>query len=215
MLKRTFSAYCASLAFVAAMFITACGGGDANAPAPTLDPAIADRTYVLDDLTTIGWKSKGAFGRDFPSAVSATWGYVTGREIGVVEYPSPELARSEGAQAAASQTATVEGGRQGPEVERTRCIGFPPRGAPVRLDVPDDFGAPRFETRGVRMSTRDLPSLRDGAGGGGDVAPQLCPVRVPMYGSYAVEGNLLLMCEPRASDRPDECALIAAKLRRK
>ncbi len=210
MLKRNVAGYCAALALSAAIFITACSSGDANAPAPTLDTA-----YGLDDLTKIGWKSKGVFNRDFPGAISASWGYVTGREIGIVEYPSPELARSEGAQAAVSQTATVEGGRQGPEVERTRCIGFPPRGAPVRLDIPDSLGQPPFATRGVRMSTGDLPFLRDGAGAGSDVAPQLCPVRVPMYGSYAVEGNLLFMCEPKVSDRPDECARIAAKLRAK
>lgn len=209
------------IGFILIAWAPACGG-----PAPVADqagesvPVGSDRIYTLDAMSGLGWKQKGGFERAFMPATDAAWGFLDGREVAVLVYASPADARQHGLAAGAEQTEVTPEGTFGPNVERTKCAGFGNYRTPYKLDVSSGHcGIATLTERGPGSSEKCALAAAEGTGGAaresGEAASQpVCPQRVPTYSEFAIEGNLVLLCEAKPSDGKAECSVIAERLRR-
>ena len=87
----------------------------------------SNKIYSMDDVAVVGIKMKGDFKTDFPESTDAKWGFLKGREIAIIKYPTVELARTLGKTAAEEQTELIEVVEKniahGPKVEKIECRG--------------------------------------------------------------------------------------------
>ena len=58
----------------------------------------------MDEIVVIGIKIKGDFETNFPESTDSKWGFLKGREIAIIRYPTVELALTLGKTAAEEQT---------------------------------------------------------------------------------------------------------------
>ncbi|MBI4218817.1 MAG: hypothetical protein HY682_01650 [Chloroflexi bacterium] len=196
--------------------VVACGG-----PAEAVDEssqAAAARVYALTDLAGIGWKQKGEFATTFEGAQESAWGFLDGREVAVIVYPDLAQARSVGAGVGKSQTEVTVDGVYAPGVERTKCAGFGNYRTPYRVEP-----ASARAGCGIALSTDGLgssekcaiaiaASLERSRRTSGVTAQPVCPKRIPTYVEFVIEGNLVILCEPRSNTEVD-CAGVAKRLR--
>lgn len=198
--------------------------GCADEDAGNLVAALPERTYTAESPGSLGWKSKGRFQSEFAGASSAEWGFLDGREVAFIVYPTAADARESGSAAGAAQTALTDAGTYALGVERTKCAGFGNYRTPYLLapaTEPPICILPAEERGGLggseRCAMERVASLGAGQAGprtGEAFDPQtVCPRRVPMYAEYAVEGNLVILCETKPSDGKAECAALAERLR--
>ena len=77
-------------------------------------------------------KIKGDFETNFPESTDSKWGFLKGREIAIIRYPTVELALTLGKTAAEEQTELIEVVEKniahGPKVERKECRGHTGQG---------------------------------------------------------------------------------------
>ena len=75
---------------------------------------------------------KGDFETDFPESTDSKWGFLKGREIAIIRYPTVELALTLGKTVAEEQTELIEVVEKniahGPKVERKECRGHTGQG---------------------------------------------------------------------------------------
>ena len=85
------------------------------------------KIYSMDDVAVVGIKMKGDFKTDFPQSSDAKWGFLKGREVAIIRYPTIELAKTLGKTAGDEQTELLEviekNIAHGPKVEKTECRG--------------------------------------------------------------------------------------------
>ena len=85
------------------------------------------KIYSMDDIAVIGIKMKGDFKTNFPESTDAKWGFLKGREIAIIRYPTVELAKTLGKTAGEEQTEKIEviekNIAHGSKVERIECRG--------------------------------------------------------------------------------------------
>ena len=90
------------------------------------------KIYSMDEIAVIGIKMKGDFETDFPESTDSKWGFLKGREIAIIRYPTVELALTLGKTAAEEQTELIEVVEKniahGPKVERKECRGHTGQG---------------------------------------------------------------------------------------
>ncbi len=86
-----------------------------------------NKIYTMDEVAVIGIKIKGDFETNFPESTDSKWGFLKGREIAIIRYPTVELALTLGKTAAEEQTELIEVVEKniahGPKVERKECRG--------------------------------------------------------------------------------------------
>lgn len=128
--------------------------------------------YQPTDFNLISWKDKGDFEASFLESIYARWGYIKGRDVAIILYPNPEVAKNKGNLAGLNQTEFINEAKKtelnsgdsgsffGPNVEKTECRGF--------------SGAAVF--RGE------------------------CPRREPLYTVYKIDGNALFLFAPLRSE---------------
>jgi hypothetical protein len=105
-------------------------------------------------------------------------------------------------------------------------VGFGKYNGPVRLDITSDapFGCGQPGQAGrtglgakcalfLGRHGGKTPAMTGEGTDAGETLMQLCPRRIPTYADYVIEGNLVILCEPKAADNPRECAAVAQKLR--
>ena len=87
----------------------------------------SNKIYSMDEVAVIGIKIKGDFETNFPESTDSKWGFLKGREIAIIRYPTVELALTLGKTAAEEQTELIEVVEKniahGPKVERKECRG--------------------------------------------------------------------------------------------
>ena len=87
----------------------------------------SNKIYSMDEIVVIGIKIKGDFETNFPESTDSKWGFLKGREIAIIRYPTVELALTLGKTAAEEQTELIEVVEKniahGPKVERKECRG--------------------------------------------------------------------------------------------
>jgi hypothetical protein len=203
------------------LLLASCGGPEAETgaqPVGAAVQAVSDRGYALDDVIALGWKQKGGFTRIFEGAQESVWGFLDAREVAVVVYPTGAIARDLGTAAGTSQTELTAEGRYGPNVERMKCAGFGNYRTPYRLAPPPANAGcgPALLPGGLGSSEKcalKLAPFLDGreAGESWGALPE-CPKRIPTYAEFVIEGNLLLLCEPKSAGNAD-CAGVAKRLR--
>ena len=85
------------------------------------------KIYSMDDVAVVGIKMKGDFKTDFPQSSDAKWGFLKGREVAIIRYPTIELAKTLGKTAGDEQTELLEviekNIAHGPKVEKIECRG--------------------------------------------------------------------------------------------
>ena len=90
------------------------------------------KIYSMDEIAVIGIKMKGDFETDFPESTDSKWGFLKGREIAIIRYPTVELALTLGKTVAEEQTELIEVVEKniahGPKVERKECRGHTGQG---------------------------------------------------------------------------------------
>ena len=86
-----------------------------------------NKIYSMDDVAVVGIKMKGDFKTDFPQSLDAKWGFLKGREVAIIRYPTIELAKTLGKTAGDEQTELLEviekNIAHGPKVEKIECRG--------------------------------------------------------------------------------------------
>lgn len=204
------------------LLLASCGEPDAETGGQpvgaAVQAAVSDRSYAVDDVIAIGWKQKGGFTRTFEGAQEAVWGFLDAREVAVVVYPTGALGRDLGTAAGTSQTELTAEGRYGPNVERTKCAGFGNYRTPYKLAPQSDRAncGQALLLGGLGSSEKcalRLAAFLDGREAGESWGAQpVCPKRIPTYAEFVIEGNLLLLCEPKSAGNAD-CAGVAKKLR--
>tara|TARA_Y100001960_G_scaffold319367_1_gene390578 strand:- start:270 stop:764 length:495 start_codon:yes stop_codon:yes gene_type:complete len=87
----------------------------------------SNKIYSMDEVAVIGIKIKGDFETNFPESTDSKWGFLKGREIAIIRYPTVELALTLGKTVAEEQTELIEVVEKniahGPKVERKECRG--------------------------------------------------------------------------------------------
>ena len=87
----------------------------------------SNKIYSMDEIVVIGIKIKGDFETNFPESTDSKWGFLKGREIAIIRYPTVELALTLGKTVAEEQTELIEVVEKniahGPKVERKECRG--------------------------------------------------------------------------------------------
>ena len=92
----------------------------------------SNKIYSMDEIVVIGIKIKGDFETNFPESTDSKWGFLKGREIAIIRYPTVELALTLGKTVAEEQTELIEVVEKniahGPKVERKECRGHTGQG---------------------------------------------------------------------------------------
>lgn len=158
-----------------------------------------DTVYSIEDIKSIGIKVRGDFDRFFPESIESKWAFYKGREVGVLMYPSAEIANLNGRMSAQEQTNIIKVVEKniahGPNVEKTKCRGHGDGGGwtgrggiKLRHKEELNFGIENtlLLNKLKLFSDNELQILNS----------RSCPRREPLYTEYIIIGNTVLMAEP-------------------
>ena len=155
------------------------------------------KIYSMDDVGVTGIKMKGDFKTDFPESTNAKWGFLKGREIAVIRYPTIEYAKTFGKIAGEEQTEFIEvlekNIAHGSKVEKTKCRGHKSNryGFNNKLDLDSGYGLENtwiINKSELFENEIDIPPKK------------VCVVREPLYTDFIIHGNLVILGEPLMKD---------------
>ncbi len=176
----------AILALVAAL--AACGTDDGPGSGSDGDDSRfvieSTATFSSANLKSLGWKEQKDFVLEYPESIEAKWGFLNTKELGILVYPSAEVAKVQGLQAAKEQTATGEDGQAVGVIDRISCRDAQGQSA---VKHRESGGAERDSTV-VHVSFQSRPS-------GDTIEPRVCSNQFPTYTEFRILGNVVLLCE--------------------
>ena len=159
-----------------------------------------NRIYSIEDIAFTGIKIKGDFKTNFPESSDAKWGFLKGREVAIIRYPTIEFAKTFGEIAGEEQTEFIEVVEKniahGEKVEKTKCRGFRSNryGFNNKLNLSfnsnDGLGHILILNKS-RLFENEINFLPVDA---------VCVVREPLYSDYIIHGNLVILGEPLMKD---------------
>ena len=167
------------------------------------------KVFTLDEVKSSGFKVRGKFETNFQDSTDSTWGFLKGREVAFIIYPSIELAKSSGLNTAKEQTEKIEIVEKnighGPKVEKLACRGYKPgvgvsgRGG-LKLN---SYFESHFGLNGTLIINKS--SIFNGEDESINNAPP-CVRREPLYTHYKIFGNLVIMAEPLTTEDENDTA---------
>lgn len=169
--------------------VTACGtDGPPAASSGESDHSsfIIETTTIFSssDLIELGWKVQKDFTLEYPESVEARWGFINAKELGVLVYPSAEIARTQGLESALEQIATGPDGQAVGEIDRISCRDAQGQSAVKQMDKPTYGDVPHMVKVGYQSEpAQDL------------VSPRVCSNKYPTYSEFRILGNMVLLCE--------------------
>ena len=169
------------------------------------------KVFTLEEVTSSGLKVRGNFETNFQDSTDSIWGFFKGREVAFIMYPSIELAKSSGLNAAKEQTEKIEIVEKnighGPNVEKLVCRGHKPgvgvsgRGG-LKLHSPFESN---FGLNGTLLTNKT--SIFIGKNETINNTPDKTCVRIePLYTHYKIFGNLVIMAEPLTTEDENDTA---------
>ena len=157
------------------------------------------KIYSMEDISSAGLKAKGEFKTSFPEATDSKWGFLKGREVAFIRYPSPELAKINGLKVAEEQTKKIEiierNIAHGKNVEKLICRGYKPgvgvagRGG---LKLSSNLNSKNSLEGTLIINKAEIFIKEDILA---NEAPP-CVRREPLYTHFKIHGNLVIMVEP-------------------
>jgi hypothetical protein len=172
---------------IALFALAACGSDNGGSAASDADPAQffvdSTLTFSTENMKALGWKGQKDLLLVYPEAIEQKWGFLNTKEVGVLVYPSAEIARVQGLAAAQAQIAVGEDGEATGEIDRISCRDAQGQSAVGLLDVQasDD---PHI----VKVSfTRESSDTT--------FEPRVCSNKFPTYIEYRIIGNMVVLCE--------------------
>ena len=169
------------------------------------------KVFTLEEVKSSGLKARGDFETNFQDSTDSIWGFFKGREVAFIMYPSIELAKSSGLNAAKEQTKKIEIVEKnighGPNVEKLVCRGHKPgvgvsgRGG---LKLNSSLGS-NFGLNGILFTNKT--SIFTGKDETINNTPdKTCVRREPLYTHYKIFGNLVIMAEPLTTEDENDTA---------
>tara|TARA_B100000029_G_scaffold512894_1_gene610810 strand:- start:3085 stop:3714 length:630 start_codon:yes stop_codon:yes gene_type:complete len=159
-----------------------------------------NKIYSIGDISFTGIKIKGEFKTNFPESSEAKWGFLNGREVAIIRYPTVELAKTLGKIAGEEQTEFIEVVHKniahGEKVERIKCRGFRSNryGFNNKLNL-------NFRNNEVLGDILILNKLKLFENQNNPIpVSKVCVVREPLYTDFIIHGNLVILGEPLMKD---------------
>ena len=160
-----------------------------------------DTAYSIEDVIAAGIKVKNDLKTEFPQATDAKWGFLDGREVAVIRYPTAEIARTSGKTAAQEQTQFIEivekNIAHGPKVEKTKCRGL--KSNRYGFNNKMNFGSnPEIGFGNIlilnklKIFENEINLILPGRA--------VCVRREPLYSDFIIHGNLVFLGEPLMKD---------------
>tara|TARA_B100001750_G_C15426279_1_gene555691 strand:- start:409 stop:1038 length:630 start_codon:yes stop_codon:yes gene_type:complete len=159
-----------------------------------------NKIFSIEDIALTGIKIKGDFKTNFPESSDAKWGFLKGREVAIIRYPTVEFAKTFGKIAGEEQTEFIEVANKniahGEKVEKTKCRGFRSNryGFNNKLNLSfnskDGLGHILILNKS-RLFENEFNFFPVDA---------VCVVREPLYSDYIIHGNLVILGEPLMKD---------------
>ena len=158
-----------------------------------------DKVFTVEEVKSSGFKMRGNFESEFQGSTESMHGFYKGREVAFIVYPSLDLAKTNGLEAANEQTEMIEIVEKnighGPNVEKLVCRGYKPgvgvagRGGLKLNQLPESN--PGLD--GI-IITNKLRIFSESENFSNNAPP--CVRREPLYTHYKVFGNVIIMAEP-------------------
>lgn len=187
------------LMLLVAVALAACGtddgspasSGDSDGSQFIVESAL---TFSGDNLKSLGWKEQKDFVLEYPESVEAKWGYLNTKELGILVYPSAEIAQVQGLQAAKEQTATGADGQAEGVIDRISCRDAQGQSAVKMIE-------PRRSTGSDVIHISFQPEVSQDT-----IEPRVCSNKFPTYTEYRIIGNMVILCEGegRTGDDPSK-----------
>ncbi len=163
----------------------------------------SNKVYSVEDIKSTGIKIQGKFETDFPESIESSWAYYKGREVGILMYPSLDLANTKGKIAAEEQTELIEVIEKniafGRKVEKTACRGYGDivlENQKLSEDISSNLGMGNtFIINKLKIFNDDKVEYLD--------KEISCPRREPLYTEYIIYGNIVFLIEPLRTSGED------------
>ena len=160
-----------------------------------------DTVYPIEDVIAAGIKVKNDLKTEFPQATDAKWGFLDGREVAVIRYPTAEIARTVGKTAAQEQTQFIEivekNIAHGPKVEKTKCRGLKSNrygfNNKIHFESNPEIGFGNLLILNKLKIFENEINLTSPPGA-------VCVRREPLYSDFVIHGNLVFLGEPLMKD---------------
>ena len=159
-----------------------------------------NKIFSIEDIALTGIKIKGDFKTNFPESSDAKWGFLKGREVAIIRYPTVEFAKTFGEIAGEEQTEFIEVANKniahGEKVEKTKCRGFRSNrygfNNKLNLSFNGNNGLDHiFILNKSRLFENEINFIPVG---------KVCVVREPLYTDFIIHGNLVILGEPLMKD---------------
>ena len=159
-----------------------------------------NKIFSIEDIALTGIKIKGDFKTNFPESSDAKWGFLKGREVAIIRYPTVEFAKTFGKIAGEEQTEFIEVANKniahGEKVEKTKCRGFRSNrygfNNKLNLSFNGNNGLDHiFILNKSILFENEINFIPVG---------KVCVVREPLYTDFIIHGNLVILGEPLMKD---------------
>ncbi len=182
---------------VFALAAAACGTDDGSSGGSASEDTsrfVIESTTVFSsaELKSLGWKEQKDLLLEYPESIEAKWGFLNTKEVGILVYPSADLAKVHGLQAAQEQTATGEDGKATGEIDRISCRDAQGQSAVKQLDSSRDSDI-------IHIGFKSEASQET-------FEPRVCSNKFPTYTEFRIIGNMVILCEGegRSGDQPSK-----------